>query len=502
MRRRIALFLALMLLILAWPSLLPVLADDTIEVRVYYSPTCSHCHTFIDEYLPGIVADAQAPIDVVLVDVSSTEGLTELEAQEERLDQKSPSVPTVIIGDQMLYSTTTIAALDEAVRAAISSAAINTSSDTLDPLGLVPTATTQPYDGAPLHVAYIERDGCSDCARAKLVLDALAFEFPGMEVTTFNHVDDAAIVEAMGEAMGLAEDRRLIAPSIYVGSDAIIADEITSENVRAVLSQYVSSGAPAFWEKLDSEAGGSSIVERFEEIGPLAIIGAGLIDGINPCAFATILFFVSYLAIGKRKRREMLFVGLAFALGVFVAYFLVGLGLMNLLSLATSIHIVASILYGLMAAACIVMAVLSIRDYVLARQGYLHDMQMTLPDKLRERIRLRIRDSSKAFVGAAFVTGLVVSLLELACTGQVYLPTISFVVSLDSMRTRGVLYLLLYNLAFILPLLIVLLMAVYGLSIKKLQSWFTEHVAATKLAMAILFIVLGGLLVAQLIALL
>jgi hypothetical protein len=49
---------------------------------------------------------------------------------------------------------------------------------------------------------------------------------------------------------------------------------------------------------------------------------------------------------------------------------------------------------------------------------------------------------------------LIVSVLELACTGQVYLPTISFVVGIPEMRASAIAYLVMYNLVFILPLLV------------------------------------------------
>jgi len=38
-----------------------------------------------------------------------------------------------------------------------------------------------------------------------------------------------------------------------------------------------------------------SMVDRFKSLGLLTIVSPGLIDGINPCAFATLIFFISYL---------------------------------------------------------------------------------------------------------------------------------------------------------------------------------------------------------------
>jgi cytochrome c biogenesis protein CcdA len=145
--------------------------------------------------------------------------------------------------------------------------------------------------------------------------------------------------------------------------------------------------------------------------------------------------------------------------------------------------------YGLTALLCAVLAILSLRDALRARGGQLDDMSLALPHRLRMRINATIRKgrNSRAFVFGAFGTGLVVSVLELACTGQVYLPTIIFVVSQPDLRARAVSLLVLYNLCFIFPLFIVFAAAYYGTGSKQLTQFLQRHAAAVKLGMAILF---------------
>ncbi|MHB0856958.1 MAG: cytochrome c biogenesis CcdA family protein [Anaerolineae bacterium] len=358
-----------------------------------------------------------------------------------------------------------------------------------------------PREAQPIHLAYVEKQGCSACARASIVLEALQQEFPTLFVHHLDNVQDAALVEAMGNDLGLPQAKRLVAPAIYVGRDVLTDDQITSGNLRPLLAGYATSGAPAFWEELDPDAGQSSIVQRFQSMGPAAVVLAALIDGVNPCAFATILFFVSYLAVSRRRRNELILTGLAFTLGVFLTYLLVGLGAMSLLRLVSAIRVVGTGLYAVMAIGCFVLAALSLHDYRLARGGNLKGMRLNLPEHLRERIKGRIRATSGAFAGAAFVTGLLVSLLELACTGQVYLPTISFVVGIPQMRANAIGYLVLYNVVFVTPLLVVLGLAIYGISASRFQDWFVRHAAATKLIMAVLFLLLGALLVSQVLSL-
>jgi cytochrome c biogenesis protein CcdA len=500
MRRRFVLIgFGLALALLLSPLLL---AETPTRLTVYFSPTCESCHYVREQILPPLQETYGSALEITFIDMTTPAGLAALEAEEARIGRANNPLPVIVSGDTIIADENPLAVQralaafleEQTAGAAPMSTVLPQQLCTLIPK----TATPLTGSSAAIHLAYVEKDGCEHCARARVVLDALQAEFPALAVTTLNSMRDADLIEAMGQALELPESRRLIAPSVYVGRDALVNDEITSGALRALLQRYAPSGAPAFWQDLDSGDGRSSIVRRFQSMGPLAVVLAALIDGINPCAFATILFFVSYLAVSRRGRGALIAIGLAFTAGVFVTYTLVGLGAMSLLRWAHATRLVGTIIYGVLGLGCLVLAGFSVHDYVLARQGKLHEMKLNLPEKLRERIKGRIRAGSGAFAGAAFVSGLVVSLLELACTGQVYLPTISFVVSIPSMRASGVAYLLLYNAVFVVPLLVVLFMAVYGVSASRFQDWFVRHAATAKLVMAILFVVLGLLLLSQL----
>jgi cytochrome c biogenesis protein CcdA len=120
-------------------------------------------------------------------------------------------------------------------------------------------------------------------------------------------------------------------------------------------------------------------------------------------------------------------------------------------------------------------------------------MGLHLPDKLRKRINTRIRAGRKAsaYVWFAFVTGLIISMLELACTGQIYLPTIIFMTSQDSMQIQAIMYLLLYNFMFIVPLIVVFILAFYGTNSSDLTKFLEKHATKIKVGMGILFSALG-----------
>lgn len=96
---------------------------------------------------------------------------------------------------------------------------------------------------------------------------------------------------------------------------------------------------------------------------------------------------------------------------------------------------------------------------------------------------------------AGLLVGFLVSLIEAACTGQVYVPILA--VLAKSGVARAWLYLLLYNAIFITPLLIILGVSLWGISSEKLQAFFKTHLGSIKLATAILFFVMAGFLILQ-----
>lgn len=242
-------------------------------------------------------------------------------------------------------------------------------------------------------------------------------------------------------------------------------------------------------------------LNMFEQITFWAIIAAGLIDGINPCAFAVIVFFVSFLAVYKYDRKEVLLVGAAYCLAVFVAYIAIGLGLFNFLYAMSSFYYVMMIFKWLTIALCALFLLLSLYDFLIYQKTKDHNkILLQLPKSYKEYIhkvmRFFLRDKQKStfrLVLAALAVGFIVSLVEAVCTGQVYLPTIALILKeADAHFIRAILYLVLYNLMFIVPLVIILALSVMGYESKGFNDFLKKHLGLTKLALCLLFL---GLLI-------
>lgn len=120
-------------------------------------------------------------------------------------------------------------------------------------------------------------------------------------------------------------------------------------------------------------------------------------------------------------------------------------------------------------------------------------MTLQLPSFLKKKIRSVIRENSKSslYVFAAFGSGVAISILELACTGQVYAPIIY---KINEGSQDALTMLVIYNLAFVLPLIIIFGLAMGGMKSNVLMNFQKNHTSKIKLLTAILFFVLAAVL--------
>jgi len=234
----------------------------------------------------------------------------------------------------------------------------------------------------------------------------------------------------------------------------------------------------------------------------LPVILAGLIDGINPCVFVVITFFITYLLfILNRPREVVFFTGLFFILGVFVTYFLIGLGIKTIVEVVTSYRWIAKIVYICIGAVTFIFGVLSFRDAVVIKkleEGKGGKVVLQLPEGVKKFIEKVIRRQAKNtyFVIVSFVTGLIVSTLEFVCTGQVYFPTIMYILHTTGWKKFiGLFYLLVYCVMFVVPLLIIFFFLYLGVSSEKIRKFGYEHFSLVKLLLGFVFVFLSLYLV-------
>jgi thiol-disulfide isomerase/thioredoxin len=374
------------------------------------------------------------------------------------------------------------------------------------PLPPLEIATSERSSEAAFSVdlAYFYLKGCPKCDRANALLRHLGRKYPRLHIQEIdlNTPDGKRLNETLAGRINLPQEKRLIAPSIFVGKDVLLPEEMTEQAVETLIRKYekTETTSALIVDKAEMKQGEESMISRFRSLGVLTIVSAGLIDGINPCAFATLIFFISYLTMVGRSRGEILWVGLGFSASVFATYLLIGLGILSFIQHLPFLPLVSRIVYFATLAFALTLGVLSLYDYVQLRRGRPAEMKLQLPDFLKKRIHKTIRERSRSgrYFLSALGAGFVISLLEFTCTGQVYLPTLLFVTNIPALRGSAFLYLLLYNVMFITPLLAIFGVVYWGVTSEQLSFFLQKRASAIKLATALLFFGLAALLAANL----
>ena len=225
------------------------------------------------------------------------------------------------------------------------------------------------------------------------------------------------------------------------------------------------------------------------------VLLAGIVDGLNPCSFAIMISLAGILAIGGRKRRARIIGGLAFCAGTFVTYMLMGLGLMQALKALEGLRVVHDVVMVVLALALFVLSFLSFRDALKYKKVPVFSV-VTL--KLPEGVKVLIRKiameswSGPAVALAGFGCAFLVTLLDALCTGQVYVPVLALI-SREPGAWRSVALLALYNLAFIVPLVAVFVLASRTTDAFQMAKWSSRNVIPAKIALGVVFLVLGVL---------
>jgi len=218
----------------------------------------------------------------------------------------------------------------------------------------------------------------------------------------------------------------------------------------------------------------------------LPLIGiSALIDSVNPCAFSILILTIAFLfSIGK-SRLGILKIGGAYIAGIFITYILIGLGILQALHLFNTPHFMGRVGAVLL----IAMGVISIINEFFPS----FPIKLRIPRVAHQKIGMYME---KASLPTAFLLGALVGLCEFPCTGGPYLMAIGLLHD-NATFAAGFGYLVLYNIIFILPLIVILLIAGNQTLLEKVKTWkksenknmrFWGSIAMVVLGVIILFI--------------
>ena len=213
-----------------------------------------------------------------------------------------------------------------------------------------------------------------------------------------------------------------------------------------------------------------------------SVIVSGLIDSFNPCAITVLLLFIGLMFSMQKSRKMILAMGFFYIVSVYISYLLIGLGVMKLTLFFGMPHFMAY----LGAVISMFIGLWNLKDYFFPKFGPI----IKIPISARQVIS---KWSHKATIFAAIVVGFLVGITEFPCSGAIYLAVIGLLSAKTTFWT-GFLYLLLYNLMFVLPLIIIFVFANNRFVVEKMTFWSETKGYFMKVVLGITMIILGILI--------
>lgn len=327
-------------------------------------------------------------------------------------------------------------------------------------------------------IYYFYGETCPHCAEISPYISKLMEKYPNFTLHKLEIYYNSSNQELFDDFVTRYKIERKGVPAVFISSDALLGTSQIKDNLESKILYYLENKpiCPLEYNRQEATQHQISPAKKIELTLPTIIISA-LVDSINPCAFAVLIFLLLYLSTIGATRRTLK-IGVVYILTVFIVYFLAGLGLLTTIQ---SIGLTRQIFY-LAALISIGAGLINIKDFFWYGKG----ISLAIPESRKGTIEKYIK---KASMPAAIILGILVSMFELPCTGGVYLAILSLIAK--NAYSSAIPYLLLYNLIFILPLVIILLAVYFGVSAEKAEKLRVEKRKWLRLIMGLVMLALG-----------
>lgn len=324
---------------------------------------------------------------------------------------------------------------------------------------------------------YFYGNGCSHCENVKPLVADIQARYPELRIERLEINSNKTNRErflAMSLQYGIGTTGGI--PAIFIGENALVGEtEVTDHFEEKVLAEKQRIAAGALSNLTLPEPGSEPAAPA---LSPYMVVLAALVDSMNPCGLSVLVFLlISMAAAGGRKR--ILLVGGVYIAAMFLFHLLVGIGLFSALALSGFTK-PFSLIGG---AVALILGFVTLADVIRNKETFL----LSIPESRKGMLGTYAR---KATLPAAFVLGILAGILGFSCTGGIYISILGLM-GRDMTIMTGLPWLILYNLVFVLPLVLVTILVAYGLSPDRAERWRTENKRTLRMIIGIILVALG-----------
>lgn len=290
---------------------------------------------------------------------------------------------------------------------------------------------------------------CGACHVAMAYLNEFQAAHPDIVINSHD-LSGSSDTRALFEQYKVAYNRHYVSvPSVFIGNAGLEGESAIRANFESLITWY--EGNQSNTTRYPDVSVQDSRVRTHKTVIsiPLVLL-AGVVDGINPCACTSIIFLLIFL-MTIRQRLRVLLAGMVFSSAVFFFYFLAGTGLITF-SKHSEFVLGFSLISGILS---IIAGIFVIKGATFPDLG-----PTLIPRAKKEEIFAYIEQMT---IPVACILGFLAGILELPCTGGIYISILDMI-SFRVNMAQGLIYLILYNLAFIIPLLIITGLVFWGKS--------------------------------------
>ena len=271
-------------------------------------------------------------------------------------------------------------------------------------------------------------------------------------------------------------------PAIFFDKKAIVGDQPI---IDGFVEEIGKVGAAEFPDpkKIESMAEEKDAALGPKDLSLFILVWAALVDAINPCAFAVLILLVATVASSKGKR-ESLLSGLLFSFSIFISYLMMGFGIYKAVGLF-NLPQLFSIAIGVLA---ILIGLANLKDFFWYGKVFV----MEVPFSWRPKMQSLIKGVTSPL--GALGVGFLVSIFLLPCTSGPYLVILGLLAQKEDLA-RTIPLLILYNLIFITPMVIITLGMYFGIRARRLEEWRQKNIRLLHLIGGAIMLFIGIYLV-------